>query len=113
MCDLLFVIFKCDLFLEWSKALLLEKWMTNAVQCCEEAGIAPPASALQLVACSPPLLTPSPPSSIIAPPPPPHIPGGVVEQDEAGRDVKNLVGFMDLIFVVMSHMDVGCVMIAG
>ncbi|XP_045114482.1 ankyrin repeat and IBR domain-containing protein 1-like isoform X2 [Portunus trituberculatus] len=67
---------------EWSKALLLEKWMTNAVQCCEEAGIAPPASALQLVACSPPLLTPSPPSSIITPPPPPHIPGGVVEQDE-------------------------------
>ncbi|MPC52289.1 Ankyrin repeat and IBR domain-containing protein 1 [Portunus trituberculatus] len=75
---------------KWSKALLLEKWMTNAVQCCEEAGIAPPASALQLVACSPPLLTPSPPSSIITPPPPPHIPGGVVEQDEVGRDVKNL-----------------------
>ncbi|KAK3873737.1 hypothetical protein Pcinc_021271 [Petrolisthes cinctipes] len=58
---------------EWSKALLLEKWMSNAVQCCEVAGIAPPASALQLVVPTHPLVTPSPPlpsSSVITPPPP-------------------------------------------
>lgn len=78
---------------EWSKALLLEKWMTNAVQCCEEAGIAPPASALQLVAPTPPLLTPSPPTSVITPPPPPHIPE-VAEDNEGGRDVKNLVNII-------------------
>lgn len=80
---------------EWSKALLLEKWMTNAVQCCEEAGIAPPASALQLVAPTPPLLTPSPPSSVITPPPPPHIPE--VEDDELGKDTKNLVSLIYLL----------------
>ncbi|XP_064085866.1 ankyrin repeat and IBR domain-containing protein 1-like [Macrobrachium nipponense] len=67
---------------EWSKALLLEKWMTNAVHCCEVAGIAPPASALQLVAPTPPMVTPSPPSSVITPPPPPHIPGESMEQDD-------------------------------
>lgn len=74
---------------EWSKALLLEKWMTNAVQCCEAAGIAPPASALQLVAPTPPVVTASLPNSIITPPPPPHIPGEKMEEDEeVERDGK-------------------------
>lgn len=99
MNDPLVLMVKRHPFSEWSKALLLEKWMSNAVQCCEEAGIAPPASALQLVASSPPLLTPSPPSSVITPPPPPHIPGAVVEQDEVGRDVKNLVGLVYIILL--------------
>ncbi|XP_037798012.1 ankyrin repeat and IBR domain-containing protein 1-like isoform X1 [Penaeus monodon] len=76
---------------EWSKALLLEKWMTNAVQCCEAAGIAPPASALQLVAPTPPMMTPSPPSSVITPPPPPHIPGESMEEEDLGEgSVENM-----------------------
>lgn len=76
---------------EWSKALLLEKWMTNAVQCCEAAGIAPPASALQLVAPTPPMMTPSPPNSVITPPPPPHIPGESMEEEDLGEgSVENM-----------------------
>lgn len=66
--------------------------MSNAVQCCEVAGIAPPASALQLVAPTPPLVTPSPPlpsSSVITPPPPMLMPA---DSDESMvGDVENLV----------------------
>lgn len=74
---------------EWSKTHLLEKWMSNAVVCCEEAGIAPPASALQLV--TPPLVTPDPDSSqsMITPPPPPHIPGES-EDTSQGEDTNML-----------------------
>lgn len=66
--------------------------MTNAVQCCEAAGIAPPASALQLVAPTPPMMTPSPPNSVITPPPPPHIPGESMEEEDLGEgSVENMV----------------------
>lgn len=60
---------------EWSKALLLEKWMSNAIHCCEMAGIAPPNSALQLCAPSPPMgdIISSPPLSTIITPPPTHV----------------------------------------
>lgn len=88
---------------EWSKALLLEKWMTNAVQCCEAAGIAPPASALQLVAPTPPMMTPSPPNSVITPPPPPHIPGESMEEEDLGEgSVENMVsiGWFGLLRII-------------
>lgn len=63
-----------SLFSEWSKALLLEKWMSNAIHCCEMAGIAPPNSALQLCAPSPPMGDiSSPPLSTIITPPPTHV----------------------------------------
>lgn len=34
-------------FLEWSRELLLEKWMRDPVECCQFAGVQPPASAFQ------------------------------------------------------------------
>lgn len=34
-------------FVEWSRELLLEKWMKDPVQCCSLAGVQAPASALQ------------------------------------------------------------------
>ena len=102
------------LLTEWSKALLLEKWMTNAVHCCEMAGIAPPASALQLVAPTPPMVTPSPPNSVITPPPPPHIPGESMEQeDNLSRETENLVSLTFLLvlpfgFMVMFGFFINC-----
>ena len=52
--------------------MLLEKWMSNAVQCCESAGIAPPTSALQMLPVIHPSTSSSPPlphNQVITPPP--------------------------------------------
>lgn len=38
--------FKKIIILEWSRELLLEKWMRNPVECCELAGVQAPVSVL-------------------------------------------------------------------
>lgn len=35
------------LFIEWSRELLLEKWMRDPIECCQLAGVQPPPSVLQ------------------------------------------------------------------
>ncbi|XP_076060868.1 uncharacterized protein LOC143036865 [Oratosquilla oratoria] len=70
---------------EWSKTLLLEKWMTDAIQCCESAGVATPALALQLAPTPPMATPPSPPNAIITPPPIPS------ETEQEGEDEDEIL----------------------
>ena len=37
-------------FKEWSREMLLEKWMKDAVSCCNSAGVEPPQSAFNATA---------------------------------------------------------------
>ena len=43
---LLFVYFS---FLEWSREVLLEEWITNPKECCEKSGVKPPEDLEHLV----------------------------------------------------------------
>lgn len=35
------------IYSEWSRELLLEKWMKDPIECCQLAGVQPPSSVLQ------------------------------------------------------------------